>query len=288
MALLAVAALSGCVRAQAHGEFEALGLTMANSELPPGVYPPVTASDLPAVAQRGQLIYAMERALKLGYEDAMFNAGDPNAIAVLPLVQIDPGGNSGQVVFVRWPTPPGDVVAPLSAETAERWLLASIRLNPDSVIDVELLSGKVAEGSHDARRITSLITAAEALRSQAPGALFHLLDLYEVVPSEKIKANKTVAHVYALSADGDGPDLEAVIDELPKRGEPGVLSVATTHPAGKGVADPIVVTSESPGPLSVARAMMRGPAAGEIMVLTETNAQWVVDARTGEVGRGGG
>ncbi len=284
----AILMVAGCARAKEHGEFEAIGLSFASSELPPGLYPPVTESDLPAVAERGQLVYAMERALKLGYEDAMLKAGDPHAVAVLPLVQIDPGGESGQVVFVRWPVPAGGVAPPLTPETAERWLLASIRLNPDSVIDVELLTGPVEKESHDARRITSLITAAEALREEAGDALFHLLDIYEVVPSEKkAKATKTVAHVYALSADGDGPDLEAVVDEVPKRGAPTVLWVGTTHPAGKGIADPIVVAAPSPAPLTVTRAMLRGPKAGSIMVLTDDDQQWAVDARTGQIDRPG-
>ena len=284
--LVSVLASVSCLRAKEHGEFEDLGLSFSNSELPPGLYPAVTDSDLPAVSKRGRLVYAMERALKLAYEDGMFRAGDPNAVAVLPLVEIDAGGNSGEVVFVRWPTPPGGAAPQLLAENAERWLLASIRLNPDSVIDVELLSGKVDKDSHHARRITSLVTAADALRSEAPGALFHLLDVYEVIPGAKKKQpNRTVAHVYALSADGDGPDLEAVVDEIGKRGPPGVLSVGTTHPAGKGIADPIVVTTPNPGPLTVTRAMMRGPSAGEVLVITADDRSWVVDARTGEIER---
>jgi len=278
-------ALAGCVRANAHGEFDEVGLSLASSELPPGLYPPVTPSDLEAVRERGKFLYGMERALNLAYEDAMFRAGDPQAVAVLPLVQVDPGGESGEVVFVRWPTPPGGGAPKLTAENAERWLLASIRLNPDSVIDVELLSGGIEKGSHDARRITSLVTAAEALQDKAPDALFHLLDVYEVVPSGKASANKPVAHVYALSADEAGPDLEVVVDEVRKRGTPEVLSIETTHEAGQGSSDPIVVTSNRPSALSVTRAMLRGPSAGSVGVLTGDTQQWVVDARTGEISR---
>lgn len=286
--VLAMLVVGGCARAKAHGEFEDLGIAFASSELPPGLYPPVHEADLPAIQERGQLVYAMERALKLAYEDAMLKAGDPHAVAVLPLVQIDPGGESGQVVFVRWPTPPGGTPPKLTVDNAERWLLASIRLNPDSVIDVELLTGSISKESHDARRITSLIAAAEALRAEVPDALFHLLDIYEVVPSgKKVKSTKTVSHVYALSADGDGPDLEAVVDEVPKRGAPDVLSVGLTHAPGKGTADPIVVSATSPAPLTVARALLRGPTAGEIIVLTDDDKHWVVDARTGSIARPG-
>jgi len=286
--LSALLTTTGCFRAQEHGDFEEIGLKMSSTELPPGMYPPVSENDLPAVSERGRLVYAMERALKLAYEDALFKAGDPHALAVLPLVQIDPGGNSGEVVFIRWPTPPGGTPPPLTPEHGERWLLASLKLNPDVVLDVELLKGKIEEKSHDARRITSLITAAEALRDKAPGALFHLLDVYEVVPSEKKgKQNKTVAHVYALSADGDGPDLEVVVDEVVKKKTPAVLSVDETHPTGKGVADPIETTAKTPGALSVTRAMLKGPERGGVTVLTADQQQWSVDARTGEINRPG-
>lgn len=280
---------TGCFRAQEHGDFEEIGLKMSSTELPPGLYPPVSESDLPAVTERGQLVYAMERALKLAYEDALFKAGDPHALAVLPLVQIDPGGNSGEVVFIRWPTPPGGTPPPLTPEHAERWLLASLKLNPDAVLDVELLKGKIEDKSHDARRITSLINAAEALRDKAPGALFHLLDVYEVVPSEKKgKQNKTVAHIYALSADGDGPDLEVVIDEVVKKKTPAVLSVHETHATGNGVANPIVTNAKTPGSLTVTRAMLKGPEVGAVGVKTADGQQWSVDSATGEITRPGG
>lgn len=280
---------TGCARAAKEGDFAALGIHGANSEPPPGLHAPVAHTDFESISKRGRLLYAMERALLLAYEDGMHAVGDPGAVAVLPLVDVDPGGNSAQVVFVRWPTRSEGKQPELTVENAERWLLVSIVLNPDQVLDVELITGGIEEDTHAARRIQSILAAAESLRGQAPGQMFHLLDLYETRPVETKKKKKkqpeekVVAHVYALSADGDGPDVDALVDEVPKRGAPNVLSVVVSHPPGRGVSDPIVVEAALPTSLSVARAMLRGPEAGDVLVFGEDERQFSINARTGAI-----
>ena len=94
--------------------------------------------------------------------------------------------------------------------------------------------------------------------------------------------------MYALSADGDGPDLEVVVDEVVKKKTPAVLSVDETHATGNGVADPIVTNAKTPGSLTVTRAMLKGPEVGAVGVKTADGQQWSVDSRTGEITRPGG
>jgi hypothetical protein len=220
----------------------------------------------------------MERALRLGYERGLSRVG-VDADVVLPLVDVDPGGKSAQVVFVRWT---GPEAKKLQIEDARRWVLVSILLDPDKVLDVELLDGKIEPGSHDARRVRSLLAAARHLSSAAPGDLFHLMDLYERSDASDSKS-KTVARVYALSADGDGPDLEVVVDEIKKKNEPLVLGDVMVHPRGKGIASPIVTATKVPTPATVARALLSGAAAGDVIVLTADDASWTISAVDGRI-----
>jgi hypothetical protein len=275
---LVVLLVAGCARAATEGDLEGLGLTKASSEPPPGVHMPIPPTDLEATTARGQIVARMERALRLAYEQGLSRVGD-EAEVVLPLVDVDPGGKSAQVVFVRWT---GPAAKDLAIEDARRWVLVSILLGPDQVLDVELLDGAVEPGSHDARRIRSLLAAARHLSKAAPGDLFHLMDLYERFEAEDSKS-KTIARVYALSADGDGPDLEVLVDEVKKKHEPAVLSDVRVHPRGKGVASPIVTTTKSPTPITVARAMLSPDGGGQVLVLTADDASWTISAADGRI-----
>jgi hypothetical protein len=275
-ALLLALVLAACAHDKAKAkdkdkeadEFEGLGLVSASSEPPPGVLVPVSDVDLVAVSERGRLLQKMERALVLAYEQGVTRVGGiaPEDV-VLPMVDVDPGGKSAQVMFVRWH---GESTAELEPLAAERWLLVSILMEPDRVLDVELLAGKVERGSHVARRLHTLLASARTLAKSAPGDLFHLLDVYEREdPTDA--GSKILGHVYALSADGDAADFEVVVDEPKTRGKkpskpPEVRSSRTVHAKGQGAASPIVVQLSQPAPITVARAMLLGPQAGEVPV----------------------
>lgn len=296
--LLVPLLLAACAheKAQPKDDLEGLGLVGASSEPPPGVLLPVSDVDLVAVTERGRLLQKMERALVMAYEQGVTRVGGiPESDVVLPLVDVDPGGKSAQVMFVRWR---GDAKKELDPAVAERWLLVSILLDPDRVLDVELLAGDVDPASHPYRRVHTLLAAARKLAEVAHGDLFHLLDLYEREdPSDA--GSKVLGHVYALSADGDAADLEVVVGEpagrAGKKGgtkPPEVRSSRTVHPEGRGVASPIVVTLAQPAALTVARAMLLGPQAGEVLVLAEGDAgaavQFTVSAVSGAISRVGG
>lgn len=268
------------------GEFEELGLGHASSEPPPGLMRPVAPDDLGSVHERGRLLHQLEKSLTMAYEDGLASVGSAGTDAVLPLVDVDPGGRSAQVMFVRWRPLADGQLPPLRASTAERWLLVSMLLTPDRVVDVELLQGPVAEGSHLATRVDTVVVAAERARQLAPGALFHLFDLYEEVPAQGRKGSGTavMGRVYALSADGDGPDLELVVAP-PKRREPAAVTEAVVvHAPAMIFQDPMEIDTPTPGPITVARAMLRGLEAKPVTVQSPQGA-WTVASGTGLVQR---
>jgi hypothetical protein len=287
---LALALLVGlapaCVRmATEEDDLAQIGLGNASSEPPPGLLRPVAPDDLVSVHDRGRLLHQLEKALRMGYVDGMMTVGDPGTDAVLPLVDVDPGGRSAQAMFVRWRPGADGKLPALSAETAERWLLVSMLLTPDSVVDVEILQGAVEDGSHLATRIDTIVAAADRVRTLAPGAMFHLLDLYEEIPVDPhkpAKGNTIQAHVYALSADADGPDLELVVRPPQRRTPATVTQAAVVHASAN--ADPLRIETSTPGPVTVARALLRGLDAGSITVQSP-QGDWIVAAGTGLVRR---
>lgn len=283
---LALLLAAGCAKNKTEGEFELgdIGLRGASSQPPPGIHMPVPPTDMQATTLRGQVLARMERALTLAYEQGLSRIGD-DADVVLPMVDVDPGGKSAQVMFVRWS---GPAAKTLEVTEAKRWVLVSLLLEPDKVLDVELIDGEVEAGSHEARRLRSLLAAARHLQKAAPGDLFHLLDLYERFDPADAKS-KTVARVYALSADGDGPDIDIVVDEVKNKknkknkGEPAVLADTLVHPRGKGVSSPIVTGTKVPTPMTVARALLAPAAQPEVLVLTSDDASWTISSADGRI-----
>ncbi len=289
LALAAVLLLApGCARVVEEGDLEPLGLVGASSEPPPGLMRPVVAEDLVAVHRRGVHVHRMERALRLAYEQGVMSVGNPGTNAVLPLVDVDPGGRSAQVLFVRWRPGTDGQMPPLLVENAERWLLVSLLLNPDRILDVELLQGGLDKG-HTADRVAVMLAAATRAR-EIPDAMFHMLDVYEQVPVEPdkpAKGNKVIGHLYALSADADGPDLEFEVDLPQRRQAAAVLKMVEVHQPGATLVDPIKVQTPTPGPITVARVMLRGAEAGEVFVRAGDQA-WTVAAATGVLSRAPG
>ena len=290
LAAIALAVLApACIRmATEEDDLAEVGLRNASSEPPPGLLRPVAPDDLVSVHDRGRLLHQLEKALRMGYVDGMMTVGDAGTDAVLPLVDVDPGGRSAQAMFVRWRPGPDGKLPALSAATAERWLLVSMLLTPDRVVDVEILQGPVEAGSHLAGRIDILVAAAERARTLAPGAMFHLLDVYEEVPvdpKKPIKGSTIQGRVYALSADADGPDLELVVRPPQRRTPPTVTTATVVH--ASAAADPLQIETPTPGPVTVARALLRGLDAGSITVRSP-QGDWIVAAGTGLMRRADG
>jgi hypothetical protein len=267
-------------------EFPNLGRTEANSEPPAGIFMPIPVGDTAEIEKRGALLFAMERALRLGYEKGVFAVGVPQGDTVLPLVDVDPGGRSAQVLFVRWGAADKDDGGRLRPENADRWLLVSMMLEPERIIDRELLAGKVVEGTADYQRINALLAAAESLQAQTPGEVYHLYTVAEVMPTgNKKRPSKVAIRVYALSDEGDGPDLEVLVDQPKRKKDPEVLSVETIHEKGAAKASPIRVALPQPGPATVVRAMLEGPDAGDVPVQANSGVVYAVSAKSGRITR---
>lgn len=275
----------GCASKSQDEEFEGLGYTASSSEPPPGVFLPLPPNDLAALQERGQLLYGMERTLRMGYEHGAYKVGVPEGDVIMPLVDVDPGGRSGQVIFLRWPRQVVGEGGALNPNDAKQWLMVSVLLGPDKVIDVELQDGAVSEQGSLWRRAHQIIAAAEVLREHSPGHSFHLFTLPEVMLTKNKRAPaKLVTHVYAMSAEGDGPDLEVILDAPRRKRPPEVLETRLIHAAPAAGRDPIEVELRQPAPATVARVMMRGPQSGDVAVRAGTT-RWAISASDGRVVR---
>ena len=105
----------------------------------------------------------------------------------------------------------------------------------------------------------------------------------EITPSEKKRApNKIATRVYALSAEPTGPDYEVLVDQPKRNRPPDVLQTLAIHGAGAAAGEPIRVAARQPAAATVARVMLRGPAAGDVDVQCD-GSNWRVSARTGRV-----
>ena len=278
---------SACAQKSKDDEFVDLGRTQANSEPPPGVFMPMTPGDLQAVQDRGRLLHAMERTLRLAYEQGAYKVGVPEGDVIMPLVDVDPGERSSQVVFLRWPKSAVGEGGALDPLDAQRWLMVSMLLSPDRVLDVELLGGKVVEDSPELARAQVILSAAQALRARTPGQSYHLFTLHEVMETDKKRRPaKLVTRVYALSSEGDGPDLELLIDEPRRSRAPEVLKTVVVHEAPASSGDPWVVEQSQPAPATVARVLARGPQAAPVQVRCSSGL-WTISPADGRVARSG-
>lgn len=288
LALLVVAtALFACKRQQHEEELVDLGVIDNTTDSAPGIHPRVGRGDLAAIADTGRWVDQAARALDLADDAVVERMGRLADDVVMPLVDIDPGGASGQVIFVRWPGA-AKSGAELRATGAQRWVLVALMLDPPRIVDVELLHGHPEPDGNEARRIDALLVAGQALQREAKGQAFYTVDRFVEEPvQEKKRRSKVVSVVYALAQNEAGPDLEIAIDEPAKRGKPPLLLRAqVVHPKGTLQADPVVVQWPDPHPLTVARALERDPQGKPLSVRVQSGL-YAVSTSDGTVERVG-
>ncbi len=276
--------VGGCASGKGGGnnedEFVGLGKVGASSEPPPGVYRPIVDGDLAAVQDRGVMLYNLERSLKLGFEQGAQSVGTTEGDIILPLADVDPGGRSAQVMFIRWNRSAVGADGSLHPKHAQRWLLVSLMLEPQRVLDRELLAGDVGEDTVEFHRTAAIVAAAKALREKAPDTAFHLFTFSEQIQTQGRRPKMIIAtRVYALAVSPEGPDYEVLVDAAKKSQIPDVLSMTAVHARGEGLR----VQGAQPAPASVARAMLGGTS-GPVEV-ESSSGLWLVDARTGRVSR---
>lgn len=281
-----LAAVLGAAPSCASGENAAgLGTAGASADAQPGLLVPLQPGDLEAIAARGRILYDMERALMLGYERGLFKVGDPGTDMVLPLVDVDPGGGSGQVVFVRWMDEDVPDAANLDPTKAQRWLLVSLVLWPDKVLDLEQVHDYVVEGGSEHERIVALLACAKRAAKLAPDQMFHIHTLREQTEVDKRTRRREYQYrVYLFAADRGGPDLEMTAT-VSKKHVAEVTAVKTVHEAGD-VGDRLIhVRQAEPSPMTVMRAMQLGHTSGLVSVDTEGETTWTVATEDGRVSR---
>jgi len=263
-------------------EFVGAGFVSASSEPPPGLFAPVPMGDLAATAERGRMLSAMERALTLAVAE-MQRVGAAPAEIVLPIVDVDPGLRSGQVLFVRGPV--GASEEGPRAANLERWLLVSLMLEPERVIDVELLSGGALDpDSALAERVERMLVAARALPQAGPS--FHLFSVQEQVAEEKPAVGKrVVTRVYALAGDPSGPDYELVVERPRRAKTPEVTASTLVHAAGIFTRDPVMLDLPGPAPATVTRVLRRPAHAGDVLVENTAGLRWSISTRDGRISR---
>ncbi len=268
---------------QDRDEFAGLGRVANSSDPPPGVYRPIAAGDVAAVQERGVMLFGLHRALRLGFEHGAQSVGTAEGDIILPLTDLDPGGRSAQVLFVRWGRDHVGIDGSLHPKYAQRWLLVSLMLEPERVLDRELLAGDVGEDTVEFHRAAAMLSAAKALRSKAPGVAFHLFTVPELHETDSRRVPTIIAtRVYAMGTTEDGPDLEVLVDAAKKSQIPDVLSVTQVHAGGAVTADRVTVASAQPAPATVVRAMAAGSGPVEV---ESASGVWLVDPRTGRISR---
>lgn len=268
-------------------EFAGLGVVGANSELPPGMFLPIAPGDLDAVTARGRLLHAMQSALQMGWERGALAVGVPQGEVVMPVVDVDPGERSAQVVFVRWPSTAIPEEGRLEPSAAQRWLLVSMLLEPARLLDVELIRGPVDEGDGTYERVQSLLVAAERLAARTPGRAYGMFTVDEILPAADKRVGKQVAtRVYALGAEPGGPDFEFLVQPPPRRGKPPVLlEEQRIHEEGAlAGAAPHHLDLHQPSPATVARVLARGSEAAPVRVETQSGT-WEISPRDGRIAR---
>lgn len=265
-------------------EFAGLGRVGGSSEPPPGVYRPIAHGDVAAIQERGVLLFNLLRSLELGFNHGAQAVGAGEGDVILPLTDVDPGGRSAQVMFVRWTRDKVGADGGLHPKYARRWLLVSLILEPERVLDRELLDGDLGEDTVEFHRAAAMLAAAKALREKAPDSSFHLFTMPEQMATGNRRISTVIAtRVYALGVRETDPDFEVLVDVAKKSRIPEVLQVTEVHAPGAVSSDSIRVTEAQPAPASVARAMRSG-VSGSVEVVSSSGL-WLVDTRSGRVSR---
>ncbi len=266
-----------------------VGYSDPSSEPPPGVLRPVSPEEPEQVVERGRLLVEMERALEMGLQHGLPAAGNVREEIILPVADIDPGGLSGQVVFFRWRNEDVPDAADLDPTRAERYLLVSVMLKPDRVVDLEKLQGYVEPRSREYYRIAAILAATRKLQSVARGHRFRFHPLIEEVPlvqGERAKI-KLQTRVYAMGAEENDPDYELVVLGPQRFKDAEVLTTTEVHRKAARAEAWIRTALPYITPLTVARVIARGGAAETLEVQTTRGTQRL-STRTGLKAAGDG
>ncbi len=224
----------------------------------------------------------MQRALELAHRQAFLRLAASESALVVPVVDIDPGGRSGQVFYATWRHEDVPDKGLPDTSKARRYAVVSLVLAPERVLDIEQLAGRVEKDGAEHRRLFILLLASAEASKLAPKELFDFFVVYEQTSKDASGAGPMRGRVYAFAAELGGPDMEIVVDGVDGP-EPKVVATIVHHELG-GVRDHMIRTPlASPGPMTVARVLGRTSHA-KVEVMT-SSGRFFVTSSTGYLER---
>lgn len=215
------------------------------------VEPALEDGDLAGVAARGELLWKMQRAMRLG-DRAFSGFVGVTASKFVGLASIDPGGGSGQVAYYRWDEAQledGDA----TASEARNWVVCPLTFDPDEALEPTELGGRP---SGETQRALAAVLVAEqrALEEFADGR-WVIYTFREQVVEGGVTTRQRQTRVYLLGADDKSPDIEfTVLDPVKKKQGPKVANKELQLPGGGTGQLPLRTPAPAVGPSTVARA----------------------------------
>ncbi|MEE9386231.1 MAG: hypothetical protein V3V08_22700 [Nannocystaceae bacterium] len=279
-----VGAFAGCHLAGATTPVGLGTIGAASADMQPGLPTAVSPLDLEAVSERGRLLCQLERLLGLAYEVGLPRVGAVGAEVLLPVASVDRGGRSGDVTFFRWQSgEAADALGTPDPLLATRWLVVPILLDPDRVLENEQFSDSIEKGSETHLRLVGFVRAAQAAQALDPAGSWSMHPVREYVRNGTKRARQTRVYMFARSEGA--PDLEIVVADRKRRTPAVATSVVEQHPAGAYAAAELSLSVPQPGPMTVCRALRRGPAGADVVVRTTQGLRWRIDGGDGRIER---
>ena len=236
-------------------------------------------TDLEAVAARGVTLWKMQRAMRLG-DRAFSSFVGVTATKFLPVVAIDRSGSSGEVAFYRWTEAQlEDGVA--SPEEAERWVVVSLTLDPDEVLEPQELGTR--PNGEQQRMIAAMLMAQSAAEAEHRGARWVAHAFRERTPA----GNAAQTRIYLIGSDDASPDLEFVVSDPGGRRDPAKISEQSLQLTAEAAAKlPLETPAERPGASTVARAVATATVTEKPVTIVDRGGnKWSVAPKTGQLSR---
>lgn len=259
-----------------------LGYTDASSPDLAGARPPALApDDIAGAAQRGVVLWKMQRAMTLGLNRAGPALAERSLAEreLATLVALDPGGRSGELTVFRWPAGTLDDGRRRTVD-AIRWFQVSLTLDPD-----EAFEPQVFDDTPTSEQLVKLmavdVARAEAEREHG-GGVFSVHAL-----REQRADGRGQTRVYLFGLDARSPDLEYTVVDPAKRKQPFEIVDARMH-LGPGRADqlPLETPVVPPGAPTLARAVATATTLGEpVTVVDASGAGYLVHPNSGRTER---
>lgn len=240
-------------------------------------------SDIDGVQARGMTLWRMQRAMRLG-DRAFAGFVGVTSAKFVSLASIDPGNTSGQVAYYQWDQvdlDDGDA----TAEEARNWVVVSLTIDPDEVLEPQALEGK--PDGEVRRTIAALIVAQAAAEGEYADARWVAYTFREQQMQSGQPTGLRQTRIYMIGADDKSPDLEFTVLDPGKKKQPPQISERVLHLAGSATASlPLTTPALTPGPSTVARAVAIATVTQKPVKLVDgSGGSWEVAPKTGALSK---